>query len=137
MTHSAGDTQRSAELAAAQRSEKMTWHLRALANGLLPPLAWAADVDRTHGLVTLVHGLRVEVREHFFIEGVWDGPFQLGEFATTYCVFGSGGRLAEDSIRFVPSAATTDHLYYDEDGEHAHHYLPTLKRSTLSVGFTL
>ena len=118
MTHSAGDTQRSAELAAAQRSEKMTWHLRALANGLLPPLAWAADVDRTHGLVTLVHGLRVEVREHFFIEGVWDGPFQLGEFATTDCVFGSGGRLAEDSIRFVPSAATTDHLYYDEDGEH-------------------
>ena len=118
MTHLADDTQCYAELAAVQHSEKVTWRLRAVANGLLPQLAWVADVDRTHGLVTLVHGPRVEVREHFFIEGVWDGPFQLGEFGTTDCVFGSGGLLTEDSIRFVPSAATTDYLFYDEDGEH-------------------
>jgi hypothetical protein len=118
MTHLADDKQSSAELAGAQHSEKVTWHLRAVANGLLPPLAWVADVDRTHGLVTLVHGPRVEVREHFFIEGVWDGPFQLGEFGTTDCVFGSGGLLTENSIRFVPSAATTESVFYDEDGEH-------------------
>lgn len=118
MTHLACNTQSSVELAAAQHSEKMIWRLRAVANGLLPLLAWVADVDRAQGRVILVHGPRVEVRERFFIEGVWDGPFQLGEFGTTDCVFGSGGRLAEDSIRFVPSAATTDFLYYDEDGEH-------------------
>ena len=118
MTHLADHMQCYAELAAVQHSEKVTWRLRAVANGLLPQLAWVADVDRTHGLVTLVHGPRVEVREHFFIEGVWDGPFQLGEFGTTDCVFGSGGLLTESSIRFVPSAATTDYLFYDEDGEH-------------------
>ncbi len=101
MGHLAVDTQRSAELAAVQPSEKVTWRLRAVANALLPPLAWVADVDRTHGLVTLVHGPRVEVRETFWIEGVWDGPFQLGEFGTTDCVFGSGGLLTEDTIRAV------------------------------------
>ena len=90
-----------------QPLEKATWNLRSVANGLFPPLAWVAEADRTKGLVTLVHGPRVEVREHFFIEGVWDGPFQLGEFGTTDCVFGSGGLLTGDSIRFVPSAATT------------------------------
>lgn len=118
MTPLAGDTQGYAEEVAAQQSVKVRWHLRAVANGLLPQLAWVADVDRAHGLVILVHGLRVEVREHFFIEGVWDGPFQLGEFETTDCVFGSGGLLTESSIRFVPSAATTDFLYYDENGQH-------------------
>ena len=110
MTHLADDTQCYVELAAVRHSEKVTWRLRAVANVLLPPLAWVAEADRTKGLVTLVHGPRVEVREHFFIEGVWDGPFQLGEFGTTDCVFGSGGLLTEDSIRFVPSAATTDCL---------------------------
>jgi len=46
MTHLAGDTQRDAELAAVH-SEKVTWHLRAVANGLLPSLAWVADGSDT------------------------------------------------------------------------------------------
>ena len=62
MTHLADDTQCYAELAAAQHSEKVTWRLRAVANVSLPQLAWVADVDRTHGIVTLLHGPRVEVR---------------------------------------------------------------------------
>src|SRR6266705_2689668 len=37
MTHLADDKQGSAELAGAQHSKKVTWHLRAVANGLLPP----------------------------------------------------------------------------------------------------
>ena len=132
MRHLGLDEQCSAELAAVQPLEKATWNLRSVANGLFPPLAWVAEADRTKGLVTLVHGPRVEVREHFFIEGVWDGPFQLGEFGTTDCVFGSGGLLTGDSIRFVPSAATTDSLFYDEDGEHltVSNSLPLLLAST-------
>ena len=73
--------------------------LRALANFSLPKLAWVAEVDRTSNLVTLLHGPRVEVRETIWIEGVWDGPFQPGEFASTDCVFGTGGILYEESIR--------------------------------------
>jgi hypothetical protein len=91
--------------------------LRAQVNISLPKLAWVAEVDRTSGIVTLLHGPLVEVRENFFIEGVWNGPFQLGEFGTTDCVFGSGGILTGDSIRFVPSAATVDYLYYADKRE--------------------
>ena len=90
--------------------------LRALTNASLPKLAWVAEVDRTSGLVTLLHGPLVEVRATFWIEGVWDGPFQNGEFGDSDCVFGTGGILYEESVRFVTSASTTDYLYYDEDG---------------------
>lgn len=75
-----------------------------------------AEVDRTKGIVTLLRGPGIEVRPNFFIEGVWNGPFQDGDFGETDCVFGTGGILGEDSIRFVTSAATTDYLYYSEDG---------------------
>ena len=90
--------------------------LRALANFSLPKLAWVAEVDRTSGIVTLLHGPLVEVRPNFFIEGVWNGPFQDGDFGESDCVFGTGGILDDESIRFVTSASTTDYLYYDEDG---------------------
>jgi hypothetical protein len=90
--------------------------LTASANLSLPKLAWVAEVDRTKGIVTLLRGSGVEVRPNFFIEGVWNGPFQDGDFGETDCVFGTGGILGEDSIRFVTSAATTDYLYYSEDG---------------------
>ena len=94
----------------------MYMKLRAVANSSLPKLAWVAEVNRTDQTVTLHHGLSVEVRQNFFVEGVWDGPFQNGDFGETDCVFGTGGILTEESIRFVTSAATTDYLYYEDKG---------------------
>ena len=91
--------------------------LRAISGVSLPQLAWVAEVDRKREIVTLVHGAKVEVRENFFIEGVWNGPFESGNFGETDCVFGSGGILSDESIRFVTSTATTDYLYYGEAGE--------------------
>ena len=67
--------------------------LKALANVSLPKLAWVAEVDRTKGIVTLLRGHGVEVRPNFFIEGVWNGPFQNGDFGESDCVFGTGGIL--------------------------------------------
>lgn len=84
----------------------------------LPKLAWVAVVDRLHGIVALDHGPLVEVRLTFWVEGVWNGPFQRGDFGTTECVFGTGGIVAENSVRFVTSAATVDYLYYAEAGDH-------------------
>ena len=78
----------------------------------LPKLAWVAKVDRTKEVVTLQHGSGVEVRANFFIEGVWNGPFEDGDFSDTDCVFGTGGILSAHSIRFVTSACTTDYLFY-------------------------
>jgi len=89
--------------------------LRAIANVSLPKLAWVAEVNRSNRIVTLRHGAFVEVRKNFFIEGVWNGPFQSGGFGKTECVFGTGGIIDNESIRFVTSAATTDYLYHVED----------------------
>jgi hypothetical protein len=89
--------------------------LRALVNSSLPKLSWVAEVDRAGGMVTLLHGPLVEVRQNFFLEGAWNGPFQNGNFGETDCFFGSGGIIDDDSIRFVTSASTTDYLYYAED----------------------
>ncbi|UVT16966.1 MAG: hypothetical protein H8K04_05280 [Nitrospira sp.] len=90
--------------------------LKAIAKPSLPKLAWLSDVDRTNGSVTLLHGPCVEVRANYFIEGVWNGPFQDGDFGETDCVFGTGGILDAESVRFVPSASTVDSLYYKESG---------------------
>jgi len=62
--------------------------------------------------VSIHHGPFVEVRESFFIEGVWNGEFEKGEFGATDCVFGSGAILGDRSVLFVSSASTTDYLYY-------------------------
>lgn len=86
--------------------------LNASVNPSLPKLAWVAAVDRTKEVVTLRHGSGVEVRSTFFIEGVWNGPFEDGAFSETDCVFGTGGILSEESIRFVTSACTTDYVFY-------------------------
>jgi len=86
--------------------------LQAKANTALPKLAWIATVNRTKGIVTLVYGPMVEVRSNFFIEGVWNGPFQEGGFGETDCVFGTGGIVSDQSVRFVTSGATVDYLYY-------------------------
>ncbi len=88
--------------------------LNARANRSLPPLAWVAAVEQTQHVVTVQHGSGVEVRAQFFIEGVWNGRFEEGDFSDTDCVFGTGGLLRGESIRFVTSACTTDYLYYAE-----------------------
>jgi hypothetical protein len=88
--------------------------LRNKENVFLPKLAWVANVDRMSGVVTLQHGPAVEVRESFFIEGAWNGPFEAGDFGETDCIFGTGGILSDESIRFVASSSTVDYLYYTE-----------------------
>jgi hypothetical protein len=92
--------------------------LQAIVNPSLPKLAWVAEVHRGKGIVMLVHGSEVEARQNFFIEGVWNGPFEKADFGETDCVFGTGAILSDESVRFVTSASTTDYLFYAEDGDH-------------------
>ena len=103
-------------------------HLYAIPNLRLPQFAWITAVDRSSGVVTLVHGRSVEVRTNFFIEGVWNGPFANGDFGETDCVFGTGGIITDQSVRFVTSASTLDCLYYAEDHSllHVSNSLPLL-----------
>src|SRR5690349_21468020 len=73
-----------------------------------PVQAWLAECygDR----VIVRHGRRVEARQQWFCEAVWDGPFEHGDFDSTDIVAGSGGRLRGDVVTFVPSGATVDRL---------------------------
>ncbi len=73
-----------------------------------PVNAWIADCGPDR--VVVRHGRRVETRADWFCEAVWDGLFDEGGFDRTDIVAGSGGRLREGAVVFVPAGATTDRL---------------------------
>jgi hypothetical protein len=81
-------------------------------NPALPKLAWLAQVNGRDHTCAVTHGLWVETAAQFFIEGVWDGEFTEGAFDRSACVFGSGAVVHDDTLVFVPSASTTDYLYW-------------------------
>src|SRR5688500_16763832 len=82
----------------------------------LPRLAWLATLDPEHARLTVLHGEAVECRPSFMVEGVWDAPFETGEFHNGAHLFGSGIRLDHGMVHFVPSAALVDRLVYCHDG---------------------
>ncbi|HQG64275.1 MAG TPA: hypothetical protein PLA32_00760 [Smithella sp.] len=79
---------------------------------IFPKLAWLAVVDEKQSIITVYHGRYVECRENWFIEGIWDGPFDAGEFHETDLVFGTGMKVCHKKIVFVSSSSMADRLYY-------------------------
>jgi hypothetical protein len=73
-----------------------------------PVLAWLAECHPDR--VRVRHGARVETRPGWFCDAVWDGPFGDGGFDLTDIVAGSGGRLRDGVITFVPAGNTVDRL---------------------------
>ncbi len=61
-------------------------------------------------MVTVFHGPRVEVRDDWFCEAIWDSAYEAGDFDSTDLVFGSGGRVRGEHVTFVSSGATVDRL---------------------------
>ena len=76
-----------------------------------PPLAWVADCRPAQSAVFVRHGSGVETREQWFAEAVWDGAFESGSLDQTDLVFGSGARVRDGTVVFVPSTATVDRLH--------------------------
>lgn len=74
-----------------------------------PVQAWLAECHPDH--VVIRHGRRVETRDDWFCEAVWDGAFDRGDFDLTDIVAGSGGRLRDGHAVFVPTGSTTDRLH--------------------------
>lgn len=83
-------------------------------NPALPRLAWLAKVDRDSLSVIATCGSRVECGRDFIVAGVWNGPFRVGDFATTDCFFGTGIIIRDDQVIFVTSAGMVDAIYYRE-----------------------
>ena len=76
-----------------------------------PPLSWAAHCTNNGPVITVYHGSRVEVRDAWFCEAIWDGEYDEGDFDLTDLVFGSGCRLPEEKVTFVSSGTTVDRLH--------------------------
>ncbi len=83
----------------------------------LPKLAWVATVDLRDNRLRVAHGHAVECRPHWLVEGLWDGPFEDGDFHRGAHLFGSGIRLDGDAIYFMPSCALVDRLFYCRNGD--------------------
>jgi hypothetical protein len=82
-----------------------------------PSLAWIARCDRSNPVITVRHGPQVEARDEWLCEAVWDREFESGDFDRTDLVFGSGIRLRDRGIVFVPAGATVDRLQFlERDG---------------------
>ena len=81
-----------------------------------PALAWIARCERSDPTITVRHGPQVETREDWLCEAVWDGEFEAGDFDRTDLVFGSGIRLRDEGVVFVPAGATVDRLQFLELG---------------------
>lgn len=84
-----------------------------------PPRAWVAILPRSAAPATwarLLHGPAVEVDEagQWFAEAVWTGDFTSADFDRHDAVFGSGGRVRGEEIRFVSAASMLDRLHYIE-----------------------
>jgi len=78
----------------------------------LPRLAWLCEVRRSSHEVSVHLGSWVERTDRFFVEGVWNGAFETPDFHRTEGFFGSGVLAQDDRLVIVPSAATTDSVYY-------------------------
>ena len=80
----------------------------------LPRLAWLAVMDRDAGDVLVYHGSALECRDHWMVEGTWDGDFALGGFHESEHFFGSGIRAVGETVHFVPSSALVNGVFYCE-----------------------
>ncbi|MDQ3259934.1 MAG: hypothetical protein M3Q00_03960 [Pseudomonadota bacterium] len=78
----------------------------------LPKLSWLGVVDISRATLRVYHGHAVETHQHFYVEGCWDGSFQEGALDESECVNGTGARIRDDSVTFVPPSNTLDSLFY-------------------------
>lgn len=80
-----------------------------------PCLAWLARCAKGSPKMTVFHGERVETRDEWFGEILWDGEFSTGGFDMTDIVCGSGARIRGDQVVFVPSGSTVDRINFMEE----------------------
>ncbi len=78
----------------------------------LPKLGWLCSLNLNTGVVSAFHGTAVECFEDWMVEGVWDDQFENGGFHRSGNFYGSGIRIDDNRIYFVPSSAIVDRLFY-------------------------
>lgn len=78
----------------------------------IPKLSWCAVLERGKNEILLYHGIWVETREDFFVEGIWDSHFTEGAIDQSYLLMGSGGKIKNQKVIFASPCHTLERLYY-------------------------
>ena len=78
----------------------------------LPRLAWLASADPATGETLVYHGASVERRDGWMVEGVWDDAFECGDFHRSDHFFGTGIRVAQGRVHFVPASSPIGRLLH-------------------------
>ena len=94
----------------------MKFNIEYKTNFNLPQLSWLSILDPEMKL-TVIKGSAVECHKNWMVEGVWDDDFEKGNFHQSENFFGSGIRIENNKIFFVPSSALTDRLFLANDRE--------------------
>lgn len=77
-----------------------------------PKLIWVAQLQAHSDVARVIHGPMVEISDEWMFEGCWAGTFEEGAFDQTDLVFGSGLRIRDGSVVFVPSGTVCDRIWW-------------------------
>lgn len=80
-------------------------------NNSLPRLSWGAIITKNKKDIDVFHGNWVETNSNFFVEGVWDGIFEKGEFEKSSLFMGSGGKIQDNNVMFSTPNHTVERLH--------------------------
>lgn len=64
----------------------------------IPCMAWCAVINKDEQIVNLTAGEKVEFTENSFVEGVWNGTFDMMNFDEASFFCGTGGILNSDGL---------------------------------------
>lgn len=56
----------------------------------IPKLSWCAILEKGSEEIQVLHGSWVEVKDHFFVEGIWDSEFSEGLVDKSCLLMGGG-----------------------------------------------
>jgi hypothetical protein len=82
----------------------------------LPLLSWCAELSKGERIVKVLHGPWVETEAQFFVEGVWDGAYELGGFDSSSVFMGSGGKLTDTGVVFSTPCHSLERLHLVQAG---------------------
>lgn len=77
-------------------------------------LSWCSILEKDVKYIKVIHGEGIETFKNFFVEGVWDDSFELGNFEKSTFFMGSGGKIVseeETKIMFSTTSHTLERLY--------------------------
>ena len=106
----------------------------------IPLLSWCAEITNS-SIVKIYHGEGVEITGKAFVEGAWDGDYQLFNFDKANFFIGSGGRInATNDLIFSTSSHTLERLLAvsTKQGLYLSNSLPlllTLSNTQLKPGY--